>query len=86
MFHPEFLQSTSVATELTNRLPTFNELVYWYGPYLGLVIILVSAIGLLQYIWYQIIIRKLEREIDRLVKRDILLTEMAYSLLFKQNP
>lgn len=86
MFYPVLFQSTSVATELTNRLPSFDELVYWYGPYLGLVIVLVFAIGVLQYVWYQIIIRKLEREIDRLVKRDIYLTEMAYSLLFKQNP
>jgi hypothetical protein len=57
-------------TNLTQRLPTFGEMVTYYGPYLGLVLSLIIVILILQYRWFGKIIGAKNEEIKRLVERE----------------
>lgn len=54
----------------TDKIPTFSDLVKYYGPYLGLIISLVIVILFLQYFWFKKLLQSKNKEIDRLVERD----------------
>ncbi len=51
-------------------LPTFAELVTYYGPYLALVIAIIIAFLIMQYIWFKRVIRAKDEEIKRLVTHE----------------
>jgi len=61
---------TTIQNELDKRLPTFNELVKYYGPYLGLVLTLIIIILVLQFFWFYRILKAKDSEIERLVARE----------------
>lgn len=85
MLFLDLLQNPAVAVELKSRLPAFKELVYWYGPYLGLVVSLVITIIVMQYVWYKTNIRAKGKEIARLEARDIEMFERMMHMLDKQT-
>lgn len=55
---------------LTARLPTLSEMVTYYGPYIGLVLSLIIATLILQFLWFRRVLRAKNDEIKRLVNRE----------------
>lgn len=51
--------------QLNSRLPTFSEMVWYYGPFLGLVLSLIIAMMIMQYIWYDKNVKAKAEEINR---------------------
>lgn len=64
-----------------NSLPTLPELVKYYGPYLGLIIGLVLAISIMQFVWFRRILRAKDAEIKRLVERENALNERLLHMI-----
>jgi hypothetical protein len=60
----------NMGNKLAERLPTFSEMIQYYGPYVGLVPSLIIAILFLQYIWFQKTLRAKNEEIKRLADRE----------------
>jgi hypothetical protein len=60
----------NMGNKLAERLPTFSEMIQYYGPYVGLVLSLIIAILFLQYIWFQKTLRAKNEEIKRLADRE----------------
>jgi len=52
------------------RLPTFDEMINYYGPYLGLVLSLIILILILQFIWFRRVLKAKNEEIKRLAKNE----------------
>jgi hypothetical protein len=48
------------------RLPTFDDMIQYYGPYLGLVLSLIVLILILQFIWFRRVLNAKNEEIKRL--------------------
>jgi hypothetical protein len=69
------LQTNATTPDLYNRLPTFGEMVKYYGPYLALVLALIIAIVILQYVWFKRNLNAKDGEIKRLVEREQQLSE-----------
>jgi H+/gluconate symporter-like permease len=68
-----FLQITSKIpkeTDVLRKLPSFSEMVSYYGPFLGLVLVLIILLVIAQYVWYRKLIKAKDKEIERLVKRE----------------
>ena len=55
---------------LSERLPTFSEMIQYYGPYLGLVLSLVIVILILQFLWFKRVLKVKDGEIKRLADRE----------------
>ena len=55
---------------LTKRLPNFEELVYYYGPYLGLVLALVITLMIMQYVWFTKTLAARKDELERLIQKE----------------
>jgi hypothetical protein len=53
---------------LGERLPTLSEMIQYYGPYLGLVLSLVILI--LQFLWFNKVLKSKNEEIKRLADRE----------------
>ena len=79
---------------LSARLPTLSEMIQYYGPYIGLVLSLIIAILILQYIWFKRVLKAKNEEIKRLADREQLLNdrvifmiseEIGYKKRTKQN-
>ena len=64
------LQGQIAAREITERLPSFSEMVKYYGPYLGLVLFLIVLILILQFYWFHRNLDAKDDEIKRLVARE----------------
>ena len=56
--------------DLAKQLPTFGEMVKYYGPYLGLVLSLIITILILQFVWFNRILKAKNEEISRIVQRE----------------
>lgn len=52
------------------RLPTFSEMIHYYGPYIGLVLSIIIAIVVLQFVWFNKVLKAKNEEIKRLVERE----------------
>jgi H+/gluconate symporter-like permease len=70
-----FLQASSVKpssleTDILKKLPSFAEMVSYYGPFLALVLVLIIVIVFLQYRWFNKMLKAKDEEIARLVKRE----------------
>lgn len=50
--------------------PTFEQMVKYYGPYLGLVLALIIVILVLQFRWFNKVLKAKNEEISRLIKRE----------------
>ena len=59
-----------MGNKLNERLPTFSEMIQYYGPSLGLVLSLIIATLILQYIWFQKVIKAKNEELKRLADRE----------------
>jgi hypothetical protein len=55
---------------LGEGLPTLSEMIQYYGPYLGLVLSLVIVILILQFLWFNKVLRAKNEEIKRLADRE----------------
>ena len=55
---------------ILDKIPTFEALIQTYGPFLGLIIILVTIILVLQYHWFSRALKAKNEEIKRLVERE----------------
>ena len=55
---------------MLSQLPTFSDMVKYYGPFLGLVLFLLMVMLWLQYHWFSRNIRYKDEEIKRLVDRE----------------
>ena len=55
---------------LNERLPTLSEMIQYYGPYLGLVLSLVIVILILQFLWFNKVVKAKNEEIKRLADRE----------------
>ncbi len=49
---------------------TFPEMIHYYRPYIGLVLSIIIAIVVLQYMWYNKMLKAKNDEIKRLVDRE----------------
>lgn len=67
--------------ELTKRLPNFEELVYYYGPYLALVLGLVISFLIMQYVWFNKSLQARKEEINRLTQREKALMERFWHII-----
>jgi len=61
-------------------LPSFDEMVHNFGPYLGLVLSLCIGVLVLQFIWFSRMLRAKNAEIERLIRREEILHDR---LLYK---
>lgn len=77
-----FLQS--MQNEVLHRIPTFQEIVKYYGPFLGLVIFFVISFMVMQYVWYNKLLSAKQKEIDRIVIREDELNKRLMILHDKQ--
>ena len=77
-----------------SRLPTLSEMIQNFGPYVGLILSLVIAILVLQYIWFKRVLKAKNEEIKRLADREQTLNdriifmiseEIGYKKRTKQN-
>jgi hypothetical protein len=59
-----------MGNKLAERLPTFSEMIQYYGPYVGLVLSLIIVTLILQFIWFQKILKAKNEEIKRLADRE----------------
>jgi len=59
-----------MGNNLAERLPTFSEMIQYYGPYVGLVLSLIIVTLILQFIWFQKILKAKNEEIKRLADRE----------------
>lgn len=57
-----------MGSRFAERLPTFDEIINYYGPYLGLVLSLIILLLILQFIWFRRILKAKNEEIKRLAK------------------
>jgi hypothetical protein len=69
---------------LAKELPTFGEMVKYYGPYIGLVLSLIIIILILQSFWFSKLRRAKNKEIERLVQREQQLNERILHLIDKE--
>lgn len=77
----DIAQYYAVPEELKSRLPTFRELAEWYGPYLALVLRLVIALLVMQFVWFSRVIRAKNAEISRLIKKESDIYERLHHLI-----
>jgi hypothetical protein len=75
--------NSSISSELANRLPAFSELVSWYGPYLALVLSLVVAFLVMQYVWFIKLVKAKNKETERLAEREKVLFDRNMYLIDK---
>ena len=68
-------------TDLTKSLPTYDELVKYYGPWLGLIVALVIAFLIMQFIWFRKVLKSKDSEIKRLVERENALNDRVLSMI-----
>jgi len=45
-------------------------MIHYYGPYIGLVLSIIIAIAVLQYIWFKRVLKAKNEEIKRLIDRE----------------
>jgi hypothetical protein len=69
---------------LKARLPTFSEMIHYYGPYIGLVLSIIIAIVVLQFVWFKTVIKTKDEEIKRLVEREQKLTDRTLYMISKE--
>jgi hypothetical protein len=72
-----------MGNKLGVRLPTFSEMIEYYGPYVGLVLSLIIATLILQYIWFQKVIKSKNEEIKRLADREQKLNDRLIYMINK---
>jgi hypothetical protein len=67
-----FLQADPkpVLNQVTNRLPTFSDLVSTYGAFLTFVLIAVITICLLQHNWFNKLLKSKDEQIKRLDEKE----------------
>lgn len=65
----------------SERLPTFDEMINYYGPYLGLVLSLIILMLILQYIWFRRILKAKNEEIKRLAKNEEKLSDRILHMI-----
>ena len=68
--HYEYVVYWVMKEALRSRLPTFSEMIYYYGPYVGLVLSIIIAIVVLQFIWFNKMLKAKNEEIKRLIERE----------------
>ena len=73
-----------MGNELNGRLPTFAEMIQYYGPYLGLVLSLIIITLILQYIWFNRIIKAKNEEIKRLAEREQVLNDRIVFMISEE--
>jgi len=66
---------------LSARLPTLSEMVHYFGPYVGLVLSIIIAIVVLQFIWFNRTLKAKNEEIKRLVDREQKLNDRILYML-----
>ena len=59
-----------MGSKFAERLPSLSEMIQYYGPYLGLVLSLIIAILILQYIWFSRTLKAKNDEIKRLSDKE----------------
>lgn len=59
-----------MGNKLGEQLPTFSEMIEYYGPYVGLVLSLIIATLILQFVWFQKILKAKNEELKRLADRE----------------
>jgi hypothetical protein len=79
------IPETMFAKELVQRVPSFVDLVHYYGPYLALIFSLVIAFLIMQYVWYSKYINSKKEEIKRLIAREVQLNTRLLFLLDKRT-
>lgn len=68
-----FLQIASkipAEVDVLSKLPSFTEIVSKYGPFLGLILVLVIWNVISQGFWFKKLIKAKDEEIQRLTKRE----------------
>ncbi len=75
-----FLQTTTTL----EKIPSFNEIIKVYGPYLGLLLILIVGILILQYRWFIKILKAKDEEIKRSTGREEALNKRVLHMIDKE--
>lgn len=71
----------NIGSSLDKGLPSFSEILHYYGPYLGLIIVLIIIILILQYYWFKRLVNAKDEEIKRLVEREQEISERLIHLI-----
>lgn len=80
-----YLQDTlNIGSRSDKGLPTFGEMVTYYGPYLGLVLSLIVAILILQFYWFRRILVAKDKEILRINEREKELNDRIMHLISEE--
>ncbi|MCS3799239.1 hypothetical protein GGD38_004611 [Chitinophagaceae bacterium OAS944] len=66
------------------RLPTLSEMIHYFGPYVGLVLSLIIAILILQYIWFKRVLKAKNEEIKRLADREQTLNDRVIFMISEE--
>lgn len=69
---------------LSARLPTFSEMITYYGPYIGLVLSLVIATLIMQFIWFKKVLKAKNDEIKRLQDREEKLNDRLLHMISEE--
>jgi hypothetical protein len=59
-------------------------MIRYYGPYLGLVLSLIIAILILQFVWFKKVLKSKNEEIQRLVEREKELSQRNLHMIDKE--
>lgn len=79
------ISQSMFAKEMIQRVPSFVDLVQYYGPYLTLIFSLVIAFLIMQYVWYSKYINSTKEEIKRLIDHEVELNTRLLLLLDKRT-
>jgi hypothetical protein len=69
---------------LSARLPTLSEMIHYYGPYIGFVLSLIIVILILQFVWFNRLLKAKNEEIKRLVDREQKLNDRILFLISEE--
>ncbi len=72
------------ATVRSLGMPTFQELIVNFGPYLGLVLFLIIVMLILQWRWFVRVLNSKDDEIKRLVANNNDLSARVISMIDKE--
>jgi len=80
-----FLQAPALGTDILRKLPSFGDMISYYGPFLGLILVLITIICVAQFVWYRKLVKAKNEEIDRLVGRENELNKRLMKFIDSSN-
>jgi ABC-type bacteriocin/lantibiotic exporter with double-glycine peptidase domain len=74
-----------MGNKFAERLPSFEQMIQYYGPYLSLVLLLIIAILILQFIWFNRVLKAKNQEIKRIADREQKLNDRLLHMIDEET-